>query len=207
MLRGLEQILLRVLLNQDLAHGLYHLLPAGSLHTAGVVQTIYGERGLAELCLVQVQALHQHLGGRHPDGGEYPVGLDAPVGAEYVRVLRRHPLVAGAAAGALDLVLHLVGQEVLLQIQECLFLLGIPVVHIAQGRIGNGETVIGVDGIQGLLPTGLQFLIGADDKALIVHHGVVATGEEQVLQPVRASGGSIHAGEQLGDLLRQARGL
>ena len=103
--------------------------------------------------------------------------------------------------------MHLVGQEVLLQIQECLFLLGIPVVHIAQGRIGNGETVIGVDGIQGLLPTGLQFLIGADDKALIVHHGVIAAGEKQILQPVRAAGGPVYAGEQLGDLFRETGSL
>ena len=114
MFRSLKQILLRVLLNQDLAHGLHHLFPAYPLHAAGVVQTVDREGGLAELRLVQIQTLHEHIGGGHPDGGEHPVRLDAPVGAEHVGVLRRHPLVPGAAAGALDLVLNLVGQEILL---------------------------------------------------------------------------------------------
>ena len=178
MRRGLEQILLRVLLNEDLAHGLHHLLPACSLHTSGVVQTIYGEGGLAEFRLVQVQALHQHAGGGHPNGREHPVWLDAPVGTEHIPVLLGYPLVPGAAACALDLVLNLVGKQVFLQIQKSLLLLSIPVVHIAQGGVRDREAVIGVDGIQGLLASCLQLLVGTDDEALIVHHGVIAAGEK-----------------------------
>ena len=118
------------------------------------------------------------MGESHPDGGEHSVRLDAPVGAEHVGVLRRHPLVTGAAAGALDLVLNLVGKQVFLQIQKSLLLLSIPVVHIAQGGVRDREAVIGVDGIQGLLASCLQLLVGTDDEALIVHHGVIAAGEK-----------------------------
>ena len=131
MRRGLEQILLRVLLNEDLAHGLHHLLPADPLHAAGVVQTVDREGGLAELRLVQIQTLHEHIGGGHPNRREHPVGLDTPVGAEHIPVFCRYPLVPGAAACALDLVLNLVGKQVFLQIQKRLLLLGVPVVHIA----------------------------------------------------------------------------
>ena len=135
LLRSLQEVGAGVFLQQDLRHGLHHLRAPLAQHAARIIQAVHRERRLAELGLVEVQAFEQHVRGRHVDGREHALGLHAPLAAEHVQVFLRNALVAGAAARALNLVLHFVREQVFLQLEEGFFLAAVPVVHIAQRRI------------------------------------------------------------------------
>ena len=76
-------------------------------------------------------------------------------------------------------------------------------IHVAQRRIRDAQSVLGIDHIKRFPPLPLQLLIGAYDQAFIVDHGIVFPVQEHIHQPFGAAGTSVNAGKQAADFLLQ----
>ena len=104
---------------------------------------------------------------------------------------------AAPPARSLQLQLGVIGGKGVLEALEGLLPV-LAVVQVAQGRVGDGYAVSGVDGDQGVLAGGRQLLVGSDDQGLVVDHGVMlARGlDHEVLEPVRGARGPVLARQE-----------